>query len=238
MAEDVGTMGLESCSLAANVIEVDFNNLRVGQNIVLTVKNSRQFRGSCVKLTEQGVHLRDVHLKDRTGNYRKPKDKDHIWVFHRNEIFEIWLDKQKELEIDNTLATGIDFGGFTSGQKLVIAPKNSNVFEANFVDHTKNTIVLENVYYYDGIAPTDVPLTFYRQEIAEISVIGEAEYKTGSGNSRTPNAICLEQEEYERLTEMTRSYIYLNNMHDYKYLDAIDHLSNCENVALAGNIFY
>ncbi|KAF5286033.1 hypothetical protein FQR65_LT12968 [Abscondita terminalis] len=131
---------------------------------------------------------------------------------------------------------------FTRGQRLIIELTDKNVLEGNYESGTKNQIDLTKIIDLETRTPIQGRLTFYQHEIISVKLL-ESEDSTDSilnssdevstSTQQLPNVISLARAEYERLQTMIHSCMYFATA-DKRYLEAIEHLSGCENVGVVG----
>lgn len=146
----------------------------------------------------------------------------------------------------------IDFASFSEGEKIILELKNcKQIQEGVFVRNTKYSVHLDNVRER-GEAPSNEGTysIFYRNEIVWISAadqsstVGKEDEVLANGcekrkesssgyDSDTPNLILLKKSEHERLQNMCKDYVYTSGT-DKVYLNAVQHLLDCENIAIVG----
>ncbi|KAF2898030.1 hypothetical protein ILUMI_08147 [Ignelater luminosus] len=136
---------------------------------------------------------------------------------------------------------------FKIGQRLVIELTNKQIFEGDCKKCAKNRIDLCNVIEYPNKKELKGQLSYYSCEILSVRVLddvnndGQQDASLNSPDCETVKngihkphqVIAVKKAEYARLLDMTRSYIYMATV-DNRYLDAVQHLSCCENIAVVG----
>ncbi|ERL91480.1 uncharacterized protein LOC109537467 isoform X1 [Dendroctonus ponderosae] len=137
------------------------------------------------------------------------------------------------------------------GDRLVVELKTREIFNGIYVDGGKDRIVLDEVIQHNNSNQLRGLYEFYRSEIESVHCLqatlikeNQPEDTPEETSEEPPNekkmdlkhamgrgAIKLSEEEYFRLKEMSRSYIYLENA-DKRYFDAIKVLKDAENIGV------
>lgn len=128
---------------------------------------------------------------------------------------------------------------YKKGQKLIVSLNFSGeVFEGEYQNGSLTRIDLSNVIdQMTGLKVGDM-LTFYESEIESIKLLHQEEDNINSPSKDTfdlsfsKDVIIMKNEEYERLKELYRNYTYISVV-DKRYMNATEHLSSCEHVAVA-----
>ncbi|KAF2880706.1 hypothetical protein ILUMI_25466 [Ignelater luminosus] len=137
---------------------------------------------------------------------------------------------------------------YSRGQRLIVELKDNQIFEGDCLKTAKNRIDLSNVSQYPDGKLQQGNLSFYRLEIVSVRVLHQtddvqdekltfdssnSQQKEKKVDSPPRQVIALLKDEYDRLLEMTKNYIYMATV-DNRYLDAIEHLNNCETIGVVG----
>ncbi|KAK4886976.1 hypothetical protein RN001_003247 [Aquatica leii] len=131
---------------------------------------------------------------------------------------------------------------FTKGDRLILELSDKNVFEGSYDFGTNNQIDLINVVDLETRNPIQARLTFYQHEIVSVKIVeSQNGCKSDLNNSDSTNTtiqdssnvIKLPRDEYDRLQTMTQNFLYFATA-DKRYVEAIAHLNNCENIGVVG----
>lgn len=123
---------------------------------------------------------------------------------------------------------------YSDGDYLVLELYDGDIFEGYFVSGGKNRIDLDNVKQHNN--PNDSLsgiFSFYRNEIQNVRKLkSKPTKKVVTQDPDEAEKIKIDQDEYLRLRELTKTFIYLENA-DKRFFDAIEHLKESETIAVA-----
>ncbi|KAL3265985.1 hypothetical protein HHI36_010174 [Cryptolaemus montrouzieri] len=129
-------------------------------------------------------------------------------------------------------------GKFCEGERIVIKLNSGETFEGDYVKGTADRIDIENIEHHDTGSKVDSMWSFYRREIDcvyRLNVKKAQEIKENTEDSnlanKSENDILLPREEYERLKDVTKNYIYVRT-DDKTYFDAVNQISNFESLGV------
>ncbi|XP_066159335.1 piRNA biogenesis protein EXD1-like [Euwallacea fornicatus] len=127
---------------------------------------------------------------------------------------------------------------FKIGDRLILELTSSDIFNGIYADGGKDRISLTDVIQHNNNNKLGGVYDFYRNEIANIrklkppsakETVNEDESSTTNSELCTMIKIC--EEEYFRLKEMSKSYIYIQTA-DKRYFDAVQVLSDSETIGV------
>lgn len=133
---------------------------------------------------------------------------------------------------------------FKTGQRLIIELKLNQIYEGSCRKCAKNRIDLFDVVEYPQGKELKGDLSYYTCEIRSVRLLDEEDHNgeqaasppdsvSKNGMNKPHRIIALKKDEYARLSQMTLSFTYMATT-DNRYLDAIQHLSCCENIGVVG----
>ncbi|XP_066261159.1 piRNA biogenesis protein EXD1-like [Euwallacea similis] len=127
---------------------------------------------------------------------------------------------------------------FKVGDRLILELTSSDLFNGIYADGGKDRISLIDVVQHNNNNKLGGAYDFYRNEIANIRKLKlppekktEIEDKSVNTNSELCIMIKICEEEYFRLKEMSRSYIYIETA-DKRYFDAVQILGDSETIGV------
>ncbi|XP_030750346.1 piRNA biogenesis protein EXD1-like [Sitophilus oryzae] len=125
---------------------------------------------------------------------------------------------------------------FKRGTRLILELKSQEIYEGTYVDGGKNRIVLNDVIQHNNNNKLGDLYEFYRNEIAEIRMLKLpatkiAEPPKKNDNKEKCKLIKICEEDYFRLKETCRSYIFIENA-DKRYFEAMKVLNDAETIGV------
>ncbi|XP_018577629.1 piRNA biogenesis protein EXD1-like [Anoplophora glabripennis] len=120
------------------------------------------------------------------------------------------------------------------GDHLMIELNTQEIFEGDYSDGGKNRIDLVNVRQHNNTNKLEGVYSFYRNEIIKIYKHKSAVLKEDEKNKvivTESNNIQIVEEEYNRLKQMCKDAIYLEQIDD-RYFKSVEKLSEAETVGV------
>lgn len=128
---------------------------------------------------------------------------------------------------------------FRRGDKLILELINSDeILEGEFVDGAKDRLTLINITPYKSNQHSSKgPYCYYRSDISSIRLLDETNLNGTDDKDKADisphcDIILINKLEYERLKEISRTYVYISSI-DSRYYTAMNHIQNSENIGIA-----
>lgn len=148
-----------------------------------------------------------------------PKNYQEFIVYEKVDIFDLPF---KDL--------------FSPNDELIVELVTEEIFHGEFVEAGQNRIDLRNIVRIDIGNKISTTLSFYRNELVRIRHLKHViEEKKESFSPSKSDRIKLDREEYYRLKEMVKCYIFIDDLclSNPVYCDAIKTLCSAETIGVA-----